>query len=302
MMVKIQVNLICGFLGAGKTTLLNHLLNDEQFNGDNTMVMVNDFGAINIDSKMVVSAEQKVIALTNGCLCCSIEDDLVQQLQRLATQAERPTQLIIETSGVADPSRVLHSLTYPQQRQHYQIQSVICVVDSQEFNNLPPEQYQLAQAQLSIADIIVLNKSDLLNTASLRQFEEQWISKESRVLTCSYGKIPTELLFGDSIWTSKKQSGTKTHKFSQHSWTSQKPQSWQQLKHRLQQLPDNVYRVKGFVALQEKEGHIATLQMVGKRINLELEPSSEVNTNSELVFIGWGDEKNFHNNVNAAGF
>ena len=102
---QIPVTLIAGFLGAGKTTLLNHILSSDH--GVRAAVLVNDFGAINIDSKLIVGVEGDTVNLANGCVCCTIRDDLVGACISLLQRPQRPEHLFVELSGVSDPVPVL---------------------------------------------------------------------------------------------------------------------------------------------------------------------------------------------------
>src|SRR6516225_3482399 len=102
--LAVPTTVITGFLGAGKTTLLNRILNGDH--GLHVAVLVNDFGSINIDADLVVGVESDVISLANGCVCCSIRDDLIEAVLRVLERPERPEYVVLEASGVAEPSGI----------------------------------------------------------------------------------------------------------------------------------------------------------------------------------------------------
>lgn len=126
---KVPVTIITGFLGSGKTTLMNRILNGNS--GRRIAVMVNDFGEINIDSQLVVSAQQNMISLANGCICCTVENNLIEQLHNLLNLRKGPPEcILIETSGVSNPMKVAHTLKYPQFRDKVHIDAIITMLDA----------------------------------------------------------------------------------------------------------------------------------------------------------------------------
>ena len=134
----VPVTLITGFLGAGKTTLLNHLLHATS--GRRVAVMVNDFGAINIDKDLIISETQTTVSLANGCICCTVEGDLIDQLTGLLNmQAGRPEHIVIEASGVSNPTKIANTLRYPIFRDRVTIDSILTVVDAEQFDRLETE-------------------------------------------------------------------------------------------------------------------------------------------------------------------
>src|ERR1700743_2264339 len=126
--MSVPVVLVAGFLGAGKTTVVNHLLAHAE--GKRIAAVVNDFGAINIDAELITGAADGVVSLSNGCICCSLESDLLRTLANLLRRDPRPEFIVIETSGVADPTDVVRNLMDPVVWKEAPLETVLCVVDA----------------------------------------------------------------------------------------------------------------------------------------------------------------------------
>ena len=295
----IPVTIIGGFLGAGKTTLLNHILSAND--GVRAAVLVNDFGAINIDAKLVVGVEGEPINLANGCICCSIRDDLVAACLGLLQRPELPDYLIVETSGVSNPVQVANTFLLPELQPILELDSILCVVDCEQFPKLLGEPAALAQAQIAAADMIVLNKTDLIDSGRLVGVRTliRKISPGSRILEANHGRAPLALILGTSRRArgdrcpvmSLSQSDHRQYRgFSTWHWTCDSPLSLHKLRSVFELLPDTVYRTKGVVYLEELPDYRVILQMVGKRSNLRDAGRWGPETpRTELVMIGIED-------------
>src|SRR3954468_25058666 len=124
----VPILLVSGCLGAGKTTLVNHVLAEAA--GRRIAAVVNDFGAINIDAELIAGASDGVVSLANGCICCSLEGDLLRTLASILRRTPRPEAIVIETSGVADPGDIVRNLMDPVIWREAPLETVLCVVDA----------------------------------------------------------------------------------------------------------------------------------------------------------------------------
>ena len=269
--LAIPVTVIGGFLGAGKTTLLNHILSENH--GVRAAVLVNDFGAINIDAKLVVGVEGETINLANGCICCNIRDDLVAACMGLLQRPERPERLIVETSGVSNPVEIANTFLLPELQPILALDSILCVVDCEQFPTLSGEPAGLARVQIAAADIVVLNKTDLVDRGCVAAVKSliREISPGSRILEASHGRVPLAVVLGTGVTARRfpiRSDHHHHHGFAACHWTCDSPLSLPKLRAEFERLPDSVYRAKGVVYLEELPGYRVVLQMVGRRSNL----------------------------------
>ena len=187
------VTLVTGFLGSGKTTLLNHILTNRQ--NLKVAVLVNEFGDINIDSQFIVELDQDMIELTNGCICCSINDDLRNAVYRVLDRRDKIDYLVVETTGVADPLPITLTFLGTELRDMTRLDSILTLVDAETFT---PDVFesQAAYSQIAYGDIIILNKTDLVASDRLASIEKSLreIKTNPRIIRAEQGKVPLPLI------------------------------------------------------------------------------------------------------------
>jgi G3E family GTPase len=164
----IPVTVLTGFLGAGKTTLLNSLLS--QKHGYRCAIIINEFGAISVDNQLVVGADEEIVELNNGCLCCRVRGDLIKSLANLFQKQKRFDYVLIETTGLADPGPVAQTFFMPELSPKLRLDGVVTVADAKhlekELSDAPE-----ASLQIAFADVILLNKTDLVTDSELEHLE-----------------------------------------------------------------------------------------------------------------------------------
>src|SRR3984893_10104189 len=159
--MSVPVVLVAGFLGSGKTTVVNHLL--AHAGGRRIAAVVNDFGAINIDAELITGAAGGVVSLSSGCICCSLEGDLLRTLAVLLRRDPRPEVIVIETSGVADPTEIVRNLMEPVIWREAPLETVLCVADAT--TPLAMLDDALLRSQVRASDVVALSKVDLADAA-----------------------------------------------------------------------------------------------------------------------------------------
>ncbi len=283
---SIPVTIISGFLGSGKTTLLNHILKGNH--GLKVAVLVNDFGRINIDSELIVDVKDDVISLENGCICCDIRADLLSQTVKLFEGENPPEYIIIECSGVSDPAQVAVTFLAPHMRPFLPVDGIVTVIDAEQILDLKDQFTHLARMQIEVANIVVLNKTDLITEDRLFQVE-QWVRSivpSVRILKASHGQVPLELLLGVGNFQPDKlqkfqqvqehqrktsfvlrgpQPAASTHKemFSSWSFESDYPFAAKKFRELIQSLPQTIFRAKGIVFLAEASEYKHHMHVVG---------------------------------------
>lgn len=290
---KLGVTVVAGFLGAGKTTLVNHLL--EHADGRRLGVMVNDFGALNIDQSLINERRDDLITLSNGCVCCSLQGELSSSIESLiARKGQQLDHLLIECSGVSDPERVVNVLYYPRIRSKARLEGVITLMDAAlDYDALSPALRHLVSSQIENADLVMINKSDLVDELAIERLEHSLLLPDSRHLRTTQAALPADFVFWPrpsrlpSFRPVRSQPHASTHiealGLTTLSWRHAGAVDMDVLRAILDDMPKQILRFKGVARLSN--GRVLALQRAAGRLtSWELEYA--VNNDSQFVFIG----------------
>ena len=327
---KIPATVVTGFLGAGKTSLIQNLL--ATANGKKIALIINEFGDLGVDKELILGCEIEgcsvgdIVELANGCICCTVADDFLPTMRSLLDRSDSPDHIIIETSGLALPKPLLQAFSWPEVNTRVTVDGVVAVVDAAAVadgifaNNPAAVQAQreadelldhetpleeLFEEQVQCADIIVLNKSELVN-------EEEWKGIEAKVLECqrtniksiktSFGKVDSAILLGLGAEAELDVGNRRSHHDGEHEHDHddfdsfalkfgelESPENFDtQLRLVIQN--HNVLRMKGFIALKDKSMRLA-VQVVGNRVERYFDRAWKAGEArySRLVIIGFAD-------------
>jgi cobalamin biosynthesis protein CobW len=330
-MHKIPVTVISGFLGAGKTTLVRHLLQNNQ--GKRIAVLVNEFGEIGIDGDLLRSCqicddgsapESNIVELTNGCLCCTVQEEFYPVMQELLQRRDQIDCLLIETSGLALPKPLIQAFQWPAIRNSATVDGVVTVVDCHALSigelvgdldaleaqraedpNLDHETpiEELFEDQLACADLVLLTKTDLVNESTLAKVKS-WLKKELpprvKIVTVKDGAISPDLLLGFNAAVEDDLDNRHSHHDHEEEHDHDEEinsielvldQSFEPetLIQQLQELlvEQEIYRVKGFVNVAHKPMRLV-LQGVGNRFDTFYDRlwKTDESRQTKLVLIG----------------
>ena len=303
----VPVTLLTGFLGAGKTTLLNRILNGQH--GLRVGVLVNDFGAINIDAELIAGVEENTINLTNGCVCCEIRDDLVNSLEQLLTREDAVDYVLLEASGVSDPGGIVMTFLDQKYEGLLRLDSITCIVDAEAIfadgDNVALN--TLKMRQIGFADMVVLNKVDLVGPEHIEVVKE-WIGhhlNRIRIIEATRCDVPLEVLLAvgrfDPVNVISQRGDSDGEKHEHHhehgdvgamfqtwSYESDRPFSLELLRQMVRrELPESIYRCKGIIFAADSPDKRLTLQAVGRRTEIfELDEWGERTPRTQIVAIG----------------
>ena len=330
-MHKIPVTVISGFLGAGKTTLVRHLLQNNQ--GRRIAVLVNEFGEVGIDGDLLracqicdeeASPSNNIVELTNGCLCCTVQEEFYPTMQELLKRRDKIDCLLIETSGLALPKPLIQAFRWPAIRNSATVDGVVTVVDCHalgagtlvgDINALEAQRQaddsldhetpieELFEDQLACADLVLLTKTDLVDEMTLNRIKA-WLKEELepgvKIVSVKDGKVDPNLLLGFNAAVEDDLDNRHSHHDheDEHDHDEEigsielivdqafEPQMLlDQLKALLTE--QEIYRIKGFVSVPNKPMRLV-LQGVGNRFDTFYDRlwTADESKRTSLVFIG----------------
>ncbi len=325
---KIPTTVVTGFLGAGKTTLIRHMLQNAE--GKRIALIINEFGDLGVDGDILkgcgdeTCTEDDIMELSNGCICCTVADDFIPTMEKLLARENKPDHIVIETSGLALPQPLVRAFNWPEIKTKVTVDGVVTVVDGKAVTeerfahsveavdaqrkldeNLDHETplSELFEDQVACADMIVVNKSDLLSADEAKDLVAK-LKSESRggvqVVKASMGALPVDVLLGQGIGAEDDLSSRHEvhHHHHHHDHSHDEFESFVVERAEItdpnafaEQVADvirahDILRLKGFAAVEGKPMRL-TLQAVGPRVDTYFDkPFGSDPRSTRLVVIG----------------
>ena len=286
-MKKTDIYILSGFLGSGKTTLLKEILKKEKELGRKVAVLMNEFGKISIDSNEV-DEDIPLKELLGGCVCCTIQEKLEAQLQKLLVE-EKPDVIYLETTGAAHPVETIDGILSPLFVNQLQLKGIITVINGEQWlsrTKLSPAIQQLILEQARHASLIIVNKEDLLSESEKAKitFELQAINSHAFTLLTNYSKFPFQKLLelNSQVQQNVQPQSIQKLQLSSYVYKFNKTISSEKFEKFLRSLPDTIYRIKGYIQFHHSKYPDLFQYSYGMPLFMKEEMKMPLN----LVFIG----------------
>jgi G3E family GTPase len=278
-LMKTPVSIITGYLGSGKTTLLRHII----ANSDRKIaILMNEFGKIGIDGAILKGRAIDMIELTGGCVCCSMTGEFQAAIREIREKIN-PELIVVETTGVAEPDALVGDML--ENLEDVRLDSVVTIVDADSMIRFPSLGYT-GKIQIEMADILIINKIDLVTADQMRQIRQKLEDLNSRALKLEAVRcnINVSIILDTkpvekNVRTNHDHKRSRTDNIESFFFSSQKPMSREKLEEFLSSLPPEIIRIKGFVLT---EGGSFLVNSVFGRFEFEEFPADS----TEIVFIG----------------
>ena len=291
---KIPITILTGFLWSGKTTLLNHILQGDH--GLKIAVVENEFGEAGLDGALIkTQSTEEIIEVSNGCLCCMVRKDWMDAIENLLNSDKEIDAIIIEASGASEPLPIAQSFLMNDMNGRVQLDSIICLIDALNYENLFAQDAKIALEQLEFADFIVMNKIDLVNqekknflTTAIRR-----VNAFAPIIETSHGKVDIDLLLSTgrfSLTDAMEEKNKTPHKHAHDnletfSFTPRGKFFVQKLDAFFADLDSDCYRVKWLIQMVEKPDTWYLIQKAWARITME--PwDGNLPEKAKMIFIG----------------